>query len=230
MPLVGDPKSLWYVNRASGLVLLVFFTGVVMLGQVSTVRETVPAMPRFVSIELHRNLSVVSLILLLLHVVTAVRDTFVDIAVIDVMVPFHSPYRPLWLSLGTIALDLMVAIAITSAVRHRMEFRHWRAVHWLSYLAWVGAVLHGLGTGTDTRQRVTLVVTFVCITLVVIGALLRVTVIPKLAVHTRIALFAAVALVPVLLIMWLRAGPLAPDWAKRAGTPPPPSKIQAGMP
>lgn len=230
MPLASDPKMLWYVNRSSGMVLLVFFTGVVLLGQLSTVREVIPGFPRFVSIELHRNLSVVALVLLAVHITTAIRDSFVDIAIIDAVLPFHSPYRPFWLSLGTISLDIMVAIAITSAFRHQMVHRHWRTIHWLSYAAWIAAVLHGLGTGTDTPKTLTLVTTFVCVTLVVFGALLRVTVIPELNLQSRIAIYAAVAIVPILLMFWLRTGPLAPDWSKRAGTPPPPSKIQAGSP
>lgn len=226
VPLVSDPKALWYFNRASGLVLLVLFTAVVLLGQLSTARDLPGALPRFVSVGLHRNVSLVTMALLVMHILTATADSFVDIRVLDAIVPFVSVYRPFWLGLGAVALDLLAAVALTTAVRHRMTLRAWRGLHVLGYPAWAAAVVHGLGTGTDTRDRLTLLVTFGCVTMVVLGALVR---IPTLSVPVtaRVLAFGVVAVLPLLLTAWLRAGPLAPHWSKRAGTPPPPTSHAA---
>ena len=85
------------------------------------------------------------------HVLTTVLDTYAPIGLISVVVPFTSAYRPLWLSLGTIAFDLLLALVITSLLRARLGYRGWRLVHWFAYLAWPVALWHGLGTGTDSR-------------------------------------------------------------------------------
>ena len=36
----------------------------------------------------------------------------------------------------------------------RLGLRTWRAVHWLAYLCWPVALVHGLGTGSDVRASV----------------------------------------------------------------------------
>jgi methionine sulfoxide reductase heme-binding subunit len=217
--LPSGSSALWYYNRASGLVLLVLFTAVVLLGQLSTARDR-PLAPRFVSVALHRNLSAIAFALLAVHVATSVADSFVDISLVDAVVPFLSPYRPVWLGLGTVALDVLVAVGVTTLLRHRIPLHTWRTTHALSYLAWMTAVVHGLGTGTDTRRELTLVVTFACVTLVVLGTLLRVATLARVPVPARALLFVAVAVLPLLLTTWLRSGPLRPDWSRRAGTPP----------
>jgi sulfoxide reductase heme-binding subunit YedZ len=90
--------------------------------------------------------------LLGLHVTTAVVDTYVDIRWWQAVVPWvGASYMPLWLGLGTVALDVIVLVVLTSLLRARMRHRSWRLVHLLSYVAWGIAVAHGLGIGTDLR-------------------------------------------------------------------------------
>ena len=109
--------------------------------------------PRFVTQNLHRNLALGSVLLLLAHIVTAVADEFVDIRWWQALVPFGATYAPLWLELGTVAFDLMIVVTVTSLLRHRLGVRSWRAVHLTSWAAYVAAVVHGFGIGTDLRHR-----------------------------------------------------------------------------
>ena len=48
------------------------------------------------------------------HILTSVLDSFAAIPLIDAVVPFTGSYRPLWLGLGALAFDLMIAVVITS--------------------------------------------------------------------------------------------------------------------
>ena len=97
---------LWFTSRGSGLVLLVLFTAVVVLG-VATRRGAAPRRsPRFVTAELHRTLSLFAVGLLALHVVTAIADPYVSIGWAATAVPFLSPYRTMAIGLGTLAVDL----------------------------------------------------------------------------------------------------------------------------
>lgn len=144
--------TLWYLNRSTGLVVLLLLTITSVLGVLST-GQGGRLVPRFVGQALHRNLALWSVALLVLHVTTAVVDTYVDIRWWQVVVPWAgATYMPLWLGLGTLAFDLIVLVVLTSLVRTRMRHRAWRLVHLLSYAAWGVAVAHGLGIGTDLRQ------------------------------------------------------------------------------
>jgi len=150
--LATAPKAVWYLTRGTGVVSLVLLTGSVVLGVTTSARWATARWPRFVVEGLHRNLSLVSTVFLAIHIVTAVADGYVPIRWLDVVVPFGSAYQPLWLGLGAVAVDLLVAVIVTSLLRVRIGQRVWRAVHWLAYACWPVAAVHGLGVGSDNAQ------------------------------------------------------------------------------
>ena len=125
--------SLWYLTRATGLVSLVLLSATVVLGIVSSVGWTTERWPRFLSQSVHRNLSLFCLVVILVHVVTTVADGYVPIGLADAVIPFRSPYRPIWVGFGAVAFDLLLAVVITSGLRRRIGTRAWRGVHWLAY-------------------------------------------------------------------------------------------------
>ena len=146
---MAGSQGLWFVSRGSGLVLLVLFTAVVVLGVATRLGSASARFPRFAVAELHRTLSLFAVALLTLHVVTAIRDPFVRIGWAATVLPFSSPYRTLAVGLGTLAVDLGGAVLVTSLLRQRIGHRVWRAVHWLAYLAWPVAFIHSLTAGND---------------------------------------------------------------------------------
>jgi methionine sulfoxide reductase heme-binding subunit len=150
---LSDPV-LWYIDRGSGLAALLLLTTSVVLGVVSVVRVHSPRWPRFALAQLHRNLALLALTFGVVHVVTSVVDSFVPITVVDAVVPFAGSYKPLWLALGTIGADLMLAVLITTALRRRLGFQAWRSVHLLSYGCWATSVVHSIGIGSDARSAV----------------------------------------------------------------------------
>ena len=87
--------------------------------------------------------------------------------------PFGSPYRPVWLGLGTVAFDLLLALVATSLARRWLKPQLWRAVHWLAYAAWPVALVHAFGTGSDGQLGWLAVVGFGCLGAVALGALAR---------------------------------------------------------
>ena len=155
MPVLGASASLWmwYVARAAGIVSLLLLTGSVLLGILTSVRWFSDRWPRFTTTLVHRNLSLLAVVFLVVHVATVVIDGFAPIRWLDAIVPFASPYRPFWLGLGTVAFDLVLALIATSLLRNRIGPRLWRGTHWLAYACWPIAVVHGMGTGSDTASR-----------------------------------------------------------------------------
>jgi methionine sulfoxide reductase heme-binding subunit len=141
--------ALWYATRATGLVTLLLLTVTVLLGILTTGRFATGNWPRFLTVGLHRNLSLLTVVFVALHVATTVVDTFTAIPLTAAFVPFSSSYKTFWLGLGAVALDLLIALVATSLIRNRLGVRAWRGVHWAAYACWPVALAHGLGAGTD---------------------------------------------------------------------------------
>jgi sulfoxide reductase heme-binding subunit YedZ len=141
--------ALWYFGRGSGLITLVLLTVVVALGIGARSGRTAFRLPRFAVNLLHRNAALLAVVFLGFHVVSLLFDPYAQLRLFDLMLPFVGNYQPFWQGLGTLALDLIVAIVVTSLLRQRIGARTWRIVHWLAYLCWPIALLHGLGNGTD---------------------------------------------------------------------------------
>jgi methionine sulfoxide reductase heme-binding subunit len=165
--------GLWYATRATGLVALVLLTVSVLLGILTAGRFASASWPRFLSQGLHRNISLLVLAFLTLHVGTTVVDTYTSIPLTAAFVPFASAYKTAWLSLGAVALDLLLALTATSLVRRRLGHRAWRRVHWLAYACWPVAVAHGLGIGTDRSTAWVLVLSMACVLAVLATAAWR---------------------------------------------------------
>jgi methionine sulfoxide reductase heme-binding subunit len=165
----------WYVIRASGVVALVLLTVTVVFGLANRTRISSDSWPRFVIDRLHRNASLLSVVFLSLHILTAVTDGWVSVNLVDAFIPFHGAYRQVWVGLGAVAVDLLVAVVVTSLVRVRLGVRAWRGVHWLAYLAWPVALAHGLGIGTDSGEPWMLIIAAVCIGSVLMALAFRLT-------------------------------------------------------
>ena len=212
------PSAWWYVTRGAGAVTLVLLTASVVLGIAELRRWQPLGAPRFAVASLHRTVSLLAVAMLVVHIATTVVDPFPSIAVANAVVPFATSYRPLWIGLGTIAADVLFAVALTSMVRGRLGFRTWRVVHWASYACWPIAVLHGLGSGSDARTGWMVVLTAACVLSVAAVALGRLAASAG-APALRVGAIAALVLGVLATAAWARQGPLATGWARRAGTP-----------
>jgi sulfoxide reductase heme-binding subunit YedZ len=142
----------WYATRASGIVSLVLLTLTMVLGLVTTGRARGRNWPGFAQQEVHRRISIMAVVFLGIHVLTSILDTYVHIGWFAIVVPFASPYSRFWVGLGTIALDLMVAVFVSSLLRAHLKPGTWRGIHWLAYASWPIALAHTFGMGTDSRE------------------------------------------------------------------------------
>ena len=213
------PSAYWYVTRASGTVALILLTASVVLGVAAIARLRGPGVPRFVVDGVHRTASLLAVAFLVVHILTAVLDSFASISLVDAVIPFAGSYRPLWLGLGAVAFDLLLAVAITSLVRARVGHSAWRGIHWLAYAAWPVAVLHGFGTGSDVHQTWLIAINVACIIAVLAAVIGRAMIGWPANVRLRIGALGAAAGFALGLLVWLPGGPLGKGWARRAGTP-----------
>jgi hypothetical protein len=214
----GNAKALWYLTRGTGAVALLLLTAGLVLGVAGSTRWRSGRTPRFVVAALHRNVTLLALAFVVVHVLTTVVDGFAPIRLTDAVVPFASRYRPIWLGLGALSFDLLLALIATSLVRARLGVRRWRAVHWLAYASWPVALVHALGTGSDARAGWLGLLGLACTGAVVLAVLWRVFTAAG-GTGIRVAAAATALCLPVAILAWARSGPLAHGWAARAGTP-----------
>lgn len=152
--------TLWMLARAAGLVALVAASVSVSLGALGSTQPT--RRPddvdrRILRQMAHRSAGVVTLAMLTLHVVLLVTDSYVNLAVPGVLVPFTAGYRAVALGLGTLSAYGLLLLALSGATRGRLAtsvraVRAWRLVHGSAYVVWILAMAHGVLAGTDTRS------------------------------------------------------------------------------
>ena len=206
-------KSFWYLTRGSGVVALLLLTASVVLGVAGITRVESKRWPRFVIEGIHRNVSLVVVVFLVIHIATSVLDGFVPIGWIDTVVPFMAGYRPVWVGLGALAVDCLLAITISSLVRVRIGPRAWRAIHWLAYVCWPIAFVHGLGTGTDAPETWMLALDALALVAVFAAILWRIEARrPAHPVAAPVAI-ALAGLMPVALIAFAVTGPMHTGWS-----------------
>src|SRR5579864_5655067 len=215
----SQPSWFWYATRGLGTALLIVLTCTVVLGIVTSTRWIGQATPGFVAADLHRNLSLLALLLLAAHIVTTVLDPFAHISVRDVIIPVGAQYRPIWLGLGVVAMEIMVAVAATSLLRDRIGPRLWRLVHWAAYASWPLALIHGLGTGSDARSPWLIGVVVSCVAAVLLALVQRIREGRPATLPVRAAAAVAIAGFLVFATGWAFNGPFQADWSARAGTP-----------
>jgi predicted ferric reductase len=159
--------ALWALGRGTGVMALVLFTVSLVLGIVARSGRPAPWLGRFGTSDLHRTAALTGAGLVVAHVGTLYLDPYAQLRLVDVVFPFLGAYRPLWLGLGTLALDLLAVITVVSVLRHRVGPRVFRAVHWATYILWPVALLHAIGNGTNSGSGWFRALAVVCISAVV---------------------------------------------------------------
>lgn len=167
--------ELWYFSRAAGVVALVSLTASIALGIVSRSGRSALGIGRFGVSELHRTVALLAVGLVLAHVITLLFDPYAQLHVVDVLLPFNAGYRPFWVGLGTVALDLLIVVIGVSLVRDRLGLRVFRAVHWAVYAMWPIALTHDIGSGTDAHKAWMLYLDLACCVVVLTLVLWRVS-------------------------------------------------------
>ena len=180
-------NALWYVARGAGLSALVTLTVAIVLGALASIRTRAVAR-RVVMQYLHRTAAVLGLLLIALHIAAILLDSIAHVGAVGAFVPFTSPYRHTAVALGTIALYLLLIVAALGLARGRMATSTagvvtWRAIHCLSYVAWVAAVGHGLLAGTDRGQRWVQLLNAACIIAAVVAVGIRVNTLDDDSLH-----------------------------------------------
>jgi sulfoxide reductase heme-binding subunit YedZ len=142
---------IWYAARAGGILAYLLLSASSVLG-LMLARKRTPPRPKFAVEDVHRYLTILTGIFLAVHVGAVLVDDFVPFSLGQTLVPFTADYRPFATGLGVVALELLLAVALTNAVRRRIPRRLWRRAHYLTFGVWASATVHGLLAGTDRHE------------------------------------------------------------------------------
>lgn len=192
-----------------------------ILGLATTARLELGSRWRFVVHGLHRNLSLLTVLFLAIHILAAVLDPYAGLRWSDALIPFASSYRPLYLGLGVVAVEILIALVLTGLLRRWIGRPIFRLVHWAAYACWPIALVHGLGTGSDVRQGWFYLLAVACVSAAV-AVFLSWRLLRGRRDRQGVRIAAGIAtLVGVgVLGAWSFTGPLQSGWALAAGTPP----------
>ena len=65
-------------------------------------------------------------------------------------IPFLTPYRTIWMSLGIVALYLGIAVGISTWIRPLIGYTWWRRLHYVTLALYALVTIHSIMTGSDT--------------------------------------------------------------------------------
>lgn len=208
-------SPLWYISRSAGFVGLALLGMIGILGIITAGKFTPKRGSRFLAPEIHRSLSLLAVVVLAIHVASAVLDKYSHIGFRDIFVPFVSQYRPVWVGLGAAAVDLGIAIMVTSLLRVRMGYKSWKLVHWASYPIFVLSVIHGLGTGSDSAITLGKAIYLIVGGSFILAVLARLMS-AKVFGARRALLYGTSFAMPLVVVAWAFSGPFTNSWTKRA--------------
>ena len=142
-------QTWWYVARASGVVAWLMLTASILWGIVLSTKAFPKRRRPAWLLDLHRWLGGLTLAFVALHVGAILADSYTPIGMIDVVVPFTSPWRPVAVGLGVIATWALVTVQVTSLAMRRLPRRIWHAIHLASYATFLLGTLHAVLAGSD---------------------------------------------------------------------------------
>ena len=147
---LNNTHTTWYITRAAGWVayFLLWFSMVWGLAIPTKFFERFLS-PSF-AVDFHEYISLLSIGFIILHVSVLMIDQYLPFSLVQILVPFISPYRPLWVGLGVLGFYLTLLVTITFYLRKKIGQKKFKAIHTLSLIAYLGVVMHAFFAGSDS--------------------------------------------------------------------------------
>ncbi len=140
----------WLVERLAGFLAYFAVAGSVVYGLLLSTKILDAIAHRPITFNLHQDLASIGLGLAGVHGALLALDKTVPFSLPQIAVPGLSPHSPVAVAAGQLAFYLMAIVIASFYARRTIGQRAWRLLHYLTFLAFVGATAHGLGAGTDS--------------------------------------------------------------------------------
>jgi sulfoxide reductase heme-binding subunit YedZ len=143
-------QVMWYITRAAGLTAYVLLWLSTAWGLAVSSKILDLFLHRTFTYDFHQFISLLAIGFIVLHIAVLMADRYLPYTLAQVLLPFLSPYRPLWVGIGVIGFYLTLLVTVTFYLRSRIGARTFRAIHGLSLIAYLAATVHGFFAGTDS--------------------------------------------------------------------------------
>ena len=140
----------WYVTRASGIIAYLLLWLSTILGLAVSSKYMDIMLDRMFTYDFHQFISLLSIAFLLIHILVLLVDRYLPYSVAQILIPFISPYRPFWVGIGVISFYIILLVTTTFYIKKRIGMHSFRVIHYLSLAGFLGGLLHGFFSGTDT--------------------------------------------------------------------------------
>jgi len=198
----------WDVARSSGFLAYILFSASVAVGLALAAHWQNAEWPRLINAEMHNFLALVGLAFVGVHAFFVLIDPYTHFGLSDVLIPFASSYRTFSMAMGIVAVYLGIAIGISTLLRSRIGYATWRKIHVLTLLGYIGATIHGLGSGTDANTWWSILIYLGSTGLIGILLTIRLLVPATAKGKSRPGLATVTGLLTVVLWGWALFGPL----------------------
>jgi DMSO/TMAO reductase YedYZ heme-binding membrane subunit len=141
----------WFFERLFAFLAYGAVTASVVYGLLLSTRLLDVIAHRPITFALHQDLAAFGVLFATLHGMLLALDSTVPFTLAEIAVPGLAPHAPVWVGVGQVSFYLMVAVVGSFYVRRRIGQRAWRSLHYLTFLVFAGATVHGLLAGTDSR-------------------------------------------------------------------------------
>ena len=140
----------WYSVRALGFLAYLVLAASVLYGLLLSTKILDAIAHRPVSFALHKDLAIVAMVLTGLHMTILLGDSSFPFTPRAILVPFASPFAPVWVGIGQLTFYSMIVVTASFYVRRQIGQRAWRILHYVTFLSFIGATAHGIASGSDT--------------------------------------------------------------------------------
>lgn len=173
----------WYFARATGIFAFILLSFVTIYGLVMSSRAFQKMFSGSVIFEIHRTLAVMALGAVILHIASFFFDSYLSLTLAEAFVPgaLKRPYLSalgydmgLAVAFGIAGLYFMLLLILTSHFRSKISAKTWRATHYVSFLAYLTFVAHGVMTGTDSKELWMQIIYAVSFSIVIVLILTRI--------------------------------------------------------
>jgi predicted ferric reductase len=144
----------WYISRSTAIAAYLLLFAIVVWGMGMTVGFTYKFYDPARAWQIHQNMSISLAVLLIVHPFSLLFDKFMNFKILDLLLPFYSSFKAIFLSLGIVGFYILLIVIVTSIFMRLKAPRLWRYGHYLTYPLFILATIHGFFIGTDSSSLV----------------------------------------------------------------------------
>jgi methionine sulfoxide reductase heme-binding subunit len=142
----------WVINRSAGITSYILLALLTITGMSLTTGLLFRIFSPATAWSVHRAIGSALLVSVVIHVFSLLFDHFINLKILDLLIPFVSFYKPSRVALGISGFYLLLLLLATSLYTMTKYAKFWRTIHFFAFPMFILIFLHGVLIGTDTKQ------------------------------------------------------------------------------